>query len=79
MVEVLKSIDLEFKTERTDGILTIRRIKDNKVVAAFNPITKNFWIKERNKKGKNGDFVIKPHPVKTFNDVITWGREALTY
>jgi hypothetical protein len=75
----LKQIGMELKSTRTDGVYTIKRISDNKVVAAIHPITRKFWVKKRSRQGKNCDFQIKPNPVNTFDDLIRWGREALEY
>jgi len=76
---ILKRVGLELKTPRTDGVYTIKRITDDKVVAAIHPITRKFWVKTRNKNGVNGDFIIKPQPVTTFNDLIVWGQQAVAY
>ena len=76
---VLKRLGLELKPARTNGICTIKRSEDNRVVAAIHPVTRKFWIKTRSKQGKNGDFQIKPQPVMTFNDLVVWGQEALQY
>ena len=76
---VLKRIGLELRTPRTDGIYTIKRLSDNKVVAAIHPITRKFWVKKRSKQGTNGDFEIKSEPINTFNDLVVWGQEVLQY
>lgn len=76
---VLKKEGLIISTPRTDGIFTIKRLSDGKVVAAIHPITRKFWVKKRNKNGVNGDFEMKNSPITTFNDLIVWGQEALIY
>jgi len=76
---VLKHVGLELKTPRTDGVYTIKRISDNKVVAAIHPITRRFWIKTRNKNGVNGDFVTLTPQIMSFNDLRYCAMEALQY
>ena len=76
---ILNQQGLELKTPRTDGIYTIRRKDDGKVVAAIHPITRKFWVKKRNKNGKNNNFEIKQQAITSFNDIIVWGQEALQY
>ena len=76
---VLKRIGLELKTPRTDGVFTIKRLSDNKVVAAIHPVTRRFWVKKRSKNGTNGDFVTLTDQIMSFNDLKYCGMEALQY
>ena len=75
---ILKRIGLELKTPRTDGVIPIKKV-NGKVVAAIHPITRKFWVKKREKQGTNGDFKIKPQPIESWNDIMVWGQEALSY
>ena len=76
---VLKEKGLELKPARTDGVCTIKRILDNKVVAAIHPVTRRFWIKLRNKMGVNGDFVTLTSEIMSFNELKYCAGEALKY
>lgn len=76
---ILKKLDLELKPARTDGVCTIKRILDNKVVAAIHPVTRRFWIKMRNKVGVNGDFVTLTSEIMSFNDLTYCAEQALKY
>jgi hypothetical protein len=76
---VLKRVGLELKTPRTDGVYTIKRISDNKVVAAIHPITRRFWVKRNTKQGVNGDFVTLTDQIMSFNDLKYFAMEALQY
>lgn len=76
---VLKREGAELNPARTDGVHTIRRISDNKVVAAIHPITRRFWKKDRSKNGVNGDFITLTEQIMSFNDLKFCTREALNY
>ena len=76
---ILKRLGLELNPARTDGVITIKRLSDNKVVAAIHPITRRFWIKDRNKNGVNGDFITFTSEIMSFNDLKFCALEALQY
>ena len=75
----LKKEGAELRTARTDGVCTIARILDNKVIGAIHPVTRRFWIKMRNKMGVNGDFVTLTSEVMSFNELKYCVGEALKY
>ena len=75
---ILKKLGLELKPARTDGVCTIKRILDNKVVAAIHPITRRFWIKDvNNKKGVNTNFRTITEQIMSFNDLRYCASKAL--
>lgn len=77
--KVLKQNSLELNPSRTDNVNTIKRLEDNKVVAAIHFITRRFWIKDERKKGVNNNFVTLTDEVMSVNDLNYCCQEALKY
>jgi len=75
VTRTLNDIGMTIKNIRTDGIWTIQN-GTGKIRAAYNPLTRMFWIKDQNHQ-KNGNFRRISDQVMSINDLRYCAQQAL--